>query len=139
MKPPIETVRVSTKGRETLIKIKKNTGLEHWNEVCRIALCLSLADPSIPQKPEKIGDRSIDMEWKTFVGSFHEEFAAVIALKGHKEGIDLSKKETLSEYLRSHLERGISRLKNTKNISTLGNFLWNLSSREVDMKLPIDS
>ncbi len=119
MKPPIETVRVSAKGRETLIKIKKNTGLEHWNEVCRLALCLSLSDPTIPQKPAKFGDSSIEMEWKTFTGSFQEELTSLIVLRAQKDGIDFSKKETLYEYLKSHLERGIIALQNVKYILSL--------------------
>lgn len=119
MKPPIETVRVSAKGRETLIKIKKNTGLEHWNEVCRLALCLSLSDPTIPQKPAKFGDSSIEMEWKTFTGSFQEELTSLIVLRAQKDGIDFSKKETLSEYLKSHLERGVIALQNVKYILSL--------------------
>lgn len=119
MKPPIETVRVSAKGKETLIKIKKNTGLEHWNEVCRLALCLSLSDPTIPQKPAKFGDNSIEMEWKTFTGSFQEELTSLIVLRAQKDGIDFSKKETLSEYLKSHLERGVIALQNVKYILSI--------------------
>lgn len=117
MKPPIETVRVSAKGRETLIKIKKNTGLEHWNEVCRIALCLSLSDPTTPQKPEKIGDKSIEMEWKTFAGQFQEEFACLVMSRSTKDGVDFSKKEALAEYIRAHIERGITSIQNISKIT----------------------
>jgi len=119
MKTPIERFRVSIKGRDILIKLKRNTGLEHWNEICRVALCRSLATPTAPQKPNKTGDSSIEMDWKTFAGEYHEEFAALILLRANQDGIDLTKKEALAEYFRAHLERGIANMQNTKSISTL--------------------
>ena len=123
MKPPIENVRVSTRGREILIKVKKHTGLEHWNEVCRIALCRSLSDPTSPQKSARMGDSSIEMEWKTFAGSFQEEFASLIVFRAQRDGIDLTRKEALAEYFRSHLERGIISLRNAKSLIELHEML----------------
>lgn len=123
MKPPIENVRVSARGKEILIKVKKHTGLEHWNEVCRIALCRSLADPTLPPKFAKMGDSSIEMEWKTFAGPFQDEFAFLIVFRAQRDGIDLTKKESLAEYFRSHLERGIISLWNAKSLIELHEML----------------
>ncbi len=119
MKPPVEHVRVSNRGKDILIKIKRRTGLEHWNEICRVALCCSLANPTLPPSLEKTGDSSIDMDWKTFAGSFQEELIALTLLRAYKDRVDIIGKETLGEYFRSHLERGIITLQNVKGISTL--------------------
>jgi len=119
MIPPVEHVRVSNRGREILIKLKRHTGMEHWNEICRIALCQSLANPTLPPKIEKTGDSSIDMDWKTFAGPFQEELTALIILKAHKDRIDVDRKEALGEYFRAHLERGIASLQNTKYLIDL--------------------
>ncbi len=119
MKPPVEHVRVSAKGKDILIKIKRNTGLEHWNEICRIALCRSLANPTLPPKFERSGDSSIDIEWKTFAGAYQEELAALIIIRAVKDGVDTSKKEMISEYFRSHIERGISEIQNLKTLTIL--------------------
>jgi DNA sulfur modification protein DndE len=119
MKPPIDYVRVSAKGKEILIKIKKRTGLEHWNELCRIAICRSLSNPTPPPTSAKIGDNSIDMEWKTFAGPFQQELAALTVFRAHQDRIDLSRKDSLAEYFRAHLERGITSLQNAKEISDL--------------------
>lgn len=119
MKPPIEHVRVSTRGKEILIKIKRQTGLEHWNEICRIALCRSLANPTPPPKPTKIGDSNIDMEWKTFAGAFQEELSALTILRAKKDGIDILKREDVADYFRAHLERGITSLQNIKQVNEL--------------------
>jgi len=119
MKPPVEHVRISAKGKEVLIKIKRRTGLEHWNEICRVALCQSLANPTFPPKVDKAGESSIDMEWKTFAGSLNEYLIGVIIYKASKDGIDLSKRDALADYFRSHIERGIMSLQNIKHLQEL--------------------
>lgn len=121
MKPPVEHVRVSAKGKDILIKIKRNTGLEHWNEICRIALCRSLANATLPAKLDKILDSAIDIEWKTFAGAYQDYFAALITLKAKADGIDLSSKEHISDYFRAHMERGIISIQNAKSIHELFN------------------
>lgn len=119
MKPPAEHVRISSKGKEILIKIKRNTGLEHWNEICRVALCRSLSNLTSPPKNDKPGDSVIDIEWKTFAGAYQDELTALIILRAQKDGIDLSKKDALADYFKCHLERGISILQNVKSLSFL--------------------
>ena len=117
MKAPVEHVKVSAKGREILIKVKRITGLEHWNEICRMALCRSLAIPSSPTKRSKTEDSNIDMDWKTFAGQFHQEFAAITIMRAHKDKVNITNKAELAEYFRDHLERGIYSLQNIKNLS----------------------
>lgn len=119
MKPPVEHVKVSAKGKEILLKVKRHTGLEHWNEICRVALCRSLANPTPPPILGKVVESSIDMDWRTFAGSLQTELAALTAFRAQKDGVDLSKREALGEYLRAHLERGIAGLQNSKSLSTL--------------------
>lgn len=119
MKPPVEHVRVSAKGKDMLIKIKRNTGLEHWNEICRIALCQSLANPVVPAKLERTGDSAIDIEWRTFAGIYQLELAALVYVRAVIDDIDLAKKDALIDYFRNHLERGIISIQNLKNVSQL--------------------
>jgi len=119
MKPPVEHVRISTKGKDILIKIKRRTGLEHWNEICRIALCRSLANPTPVPKICKVGDSSIDMDWKTFAGNYQEELSALIIIRAKKDGIDSLAKEHISEYFKAHLERGIFSLQHIRFIREL--------------------
>lgn len=119
MRPPVEHVKVSSKGKEILIRVKRHTGLEHWNEICRVALCRSLANPTPPPKRAKTGDSNIDMDWKTFAGALQAEFAALILLKAKKDGVDLNSKIEMSEYFKDHLERGIFGLQNLKTLNSL--------------------
>ena len=119
MKPPVEHVRVSAKGKDILIKIKKRTGMEHWNEICRIALCRSLANKNPLSNIDKVTDSSIDMDWKIFAGVYHYELSSLILYRAQKDGVNLSKKDAISDYFRLHLERGINSLQNIKNITDI--------------------
>lgn len=131
MKPPVEHVRVSAKAKDLLIKIKRNTGLEHWNEICRIALCQSLANRNPPQKFEKELDSNIDIEWKTFAGDFSNEISALFWQRVSREAINIADKSAVSFYFKSHLERGISSLQNVKSLNDLLNYIITSSSSAV--------
>lgn len=122
MKPPVETVRISTRGREILIKVKRKTGIERWNEICRLALCRSLANPSKPPKNPKVWDSAIEIEWKTFAGELGPDFAALIRLRATKDKVDTSKKDAVADYFRAHLERGIASLQNTSSLNSYLSF-----------------
>lgn len=119
MKPPIEHVKVSARGREILIKIKRATGIEHWNELCRIALCKSLAIQTPPPKRAKTEDSNIDMDWKTFAGKFQQELSALIICRAQKDNINTQNKNELADYLRDHLERGILDMHGIKSLINL--------------------
>lgn len=112
MKPPVETVRISSQGREILIKIKRRLGIERWNEICRVALCRSLANPTKPARPRNGWDSAIEIEWKTFAGDLSETFSALAIARAHNDKVDLDKKEVFADYFRAHVERGIQSLQN---------------------------
>jgi DNA sulfur modification protein DndE len=115
MKPPVETVRISSQSREILIKIKRRLGVERWNEICRVALCRSLANPTKPVKPKIGWDSAVEIEWKTFAGDQSETFSSIILIRAKKDKINWEKKEEFADYFRSHVERGIQSLQNIKN------------------------
>ncbi len=119
MKPPVETVRVSQRGREILIKLKRNTGLDQWNVLCRWALCASLMRDSKPPKIKGIEESNIEMGWKTFAGGMSENLIALVRLRAESQGVDFKSETAMAEYFRAHLERGISNIQNTKNIAAL--------------------
>lgn len=120
MKPPVETVRISSKSREILIKIKRRLGVERWNEICRVGLCRSFANPTKPTKPRGGWDSAIEIEWRTFAGEHSDVFSALTLIRADKDGIDSSKREEFTEYFRSHVERGIQSL---QNVATFEDYL----------------
>jgi DNA sulfur modification protein DndE len=105
----IETVRVSEKAKIQLITLKRRTGIQNWNVLCRWALCASLAEKSEPPNEEIPSDSSIEMTWKTFTGGEEELYIALIQLRATKAGLPLER-EIVNKYFRLHLHRGISYL-----------------------------
>lgn len=117
MKPPVETVRISERSRDILIKLKRKTGIVHWNVLCRWALCSSLANSSKPvvgPSPES----NVEMSWKVFCGPLAEIFPALLAVRAQKDRVPTSK-EARAQYFRSHLERGIGQLTGLKDLPAL--------------------
>lgn len=120
MKPPVEIIRISSQGREILIKMKRRLGIERWNEICRIALCRSLANPITPKKPRNGWNSVIDIDWKTFAGENSETLSSLVLVRAHQDGIDIKKKDLISDYFRAHIERGIGSL---QNVTTFADYL----------------
>jgi DNA sulfur modification protein DndE len=110
----IEHVRLSEKAKQQLITLKRRTGLENWNVLCRWAFCLSLAEPSIPPHEDIVTDSSIEMTWKVFAGEHHHIYEAILLKRIYMDcgGVD---EKNISYYFRLHLHRGISYLLNQVN------------------------
>jgi len=105
----IETVRVSEKAKIQLITLKRRTGIQNWNVLCRWALCVSLNERNEPPHEVIPSDSSVEMTWKTFTGGEEEVYLALIQLRANEVGIELNK-ESINQYFRLHLHRGISYL-----------------------------
>jgi DNA sulfur modification protein DndE len=103
----IETVYLPQKNKDQLIKLKRATGIQYWNVLCRWALCLSLADKTIPsQVAASSNEHAIEMSWKVFGGQEQDLYSALIIERCKQDKMKLEK-EVLSLQLRSHLHRGI--------------------------------
>ena len=105
----IETVRVSEKAKIQLITLKRRTGIQNWNVLCRWAFCLSLSEKSEPPDEDIPADSSIEMTWKTFAGGYEEVYLSLLKIRANKAGITLEREE-LIRYFRLHLHRGVSYL-----------------------------
>jgi len=114
----IETIRLSEKERKQLITLKRRTGIENWNTLCRWALCLSLAEPSRPPIEAIPSDSSVEMSWKVFGGSQADVYLAILRQRARNEEIDLSNSGELP-YIRIHINRGLSYLCNTSGTSNI--------------------
>jgi DNA sulfur modification protein DndE len=101
----IETIRISVQGREQLSRLKRYTGIEHWNVLCRWAFCVSLAEPTRPPETKQKSDSAVEMTWKTFGGPYAEIYWALLEERCYREGISLEQ-ERLAEQFRLHLHRG---------------------------------
>ena len=115
----IETVRLSEKARNQLISLKRKTGLENWNSLCRWAFCLSLAEISVPPSEEIPSDSSVEMSWKVFTGGHEQLYWGLLLLRASRDRVPVER-EALLKYFRLHLHRGISYLNGSTTLRTIG-------------------
>jgi DNA sulfur modification protein DndE len=105
----VENIRLPQQCRDQLIRLKRITGIENWNVLCRWAFCLSLAEKSAPPGGKLPANGTIEMSWRTFAGEFSDVYHALLLQRAHEEKIQLTK-DLLSDLLRAHLIRGIGLL-----------------------------
>ena len=111
----IERFRISKQGREQLIRLKRFTGVETWNVLCRWAFCVSLAEEGVPPETRQKNDQAMEMDWQTFGGSAHEIYLGLLKQRCLKDGIELTD-ENLVEAFGLHLHRGLGYLSADKNL-----------------------
>lgn len=103
----IDSIKLSEKQKQQLIRLKKKTGIENWNVLCRWALCLSLADNTVPPIEEIPSDSNVEMSWKVFAGEYADVYLAVLREVFQKQCAHLDG-VNFSEFVKLHLNRGIS-------------------------------
>lgn len=123
MKPPVETVRISQQGRDQLIKLKRATGIEHWNTICRWALCVSLREPTLPVRSiSSHADGGVEITWRIFAGDLSEVLTVLVYARAIKDSVDVNDAVALGANFRDHVHRGLGYLasgKDTSNLSEL--------------------
>ncbi|MFO0760867.1 MAG: DNA sulfur modification protein DndE [Byssovorax sp.] len=105
----LDRIQLSQQAKDQLLKLKRTTGIKHWNVLCRWAFCTSLAEPSAPPPAKIPADSNVEMTFKVFGGTEHELYLALLKARCHKDGL-ATDDETLSTQLRLHLHRGIGYL-----------------------------
>jgi DNA sulfur modification protein DndE len=118
----IPDIRLSQQAKEQLIRLKRVTGLKHWNALCRWALCTSLADPSPVAARKAPSDSSVEMSWKVFGGAWAEVYEALLRARCERDGVS-TEPESLSRQLRLHIHRGIGAMTADKRIRDIGSLL----------------
>lgn len=103
MAPP-RTVRITNRGKDQLITIKRRTGLEHWNVICRWALALSLKEETAPPLLDQSGDSNVEMSWDVFTGGQRNLWQAVVIQRFLEEP---GGHDSFAGFVRAHIHRGI--------------------------------
>lgn len=118
----LEHIRVSERGRDQLVRLKRPTGIQQWNVLCRWAFCVSLADPSIPTPTKIPSDSSVEMTWKVFGGACDELYMALLKERCKRDGLGTSD-EVISTQFRLHLHRGIGILAADRRLRNIGDLV----------------
>ena len=118
----IDTVRVSQRGRDQLIKLKRITGIQNWNVLCRWALATSLADPTVPLVRDVKTDSNIEMTWKTFGGPWADLYLAHVTMRASDE-VGSTNAEDIEKVFIAHLHRGIGYLAGSPTLRSIADLI----------------
>jgi DNA sulfur modification protein DndE len=103
----IDTIKLSEKQKQQLVRLKSKTGIENWNVLCRWALCMSLAEDSTPPVEDIPSDSNVEMSWKVFAGEYADVYLAVLREAYQKQSTHLVAVH-FSDFAKLHLNRGIN-------------------------------
>ena len=115
----------SQRAKDHLIKLKRLTGLQHWNELCRWGFCVSLAESTPPSRGSDSPESSIQMSWHQFGGEYHAIFTALLKERCKQDGLEIND-ATLTQQFRLHLHRGLSYLASDRDIKNIADLLGRL-------------
>ena len=90
----IERVKLTATAKQQLITLKRRTGIEHNNVLCRQALNFN---------------GGLEIDWKVFAGDAADTYLNLLAVKAKQEKGEVTQ-ETIRATLTSHVHRGLSLL-----------------------------
>lgn len=105
----MERIRLTGAARNQLVTLKRRTGIEHYNALCRHALCLSLANPSVPPAEAFDYAGGIDIDWRTFTGGQEALYYNLLVARLVVDGERVAEGSVRDALVR-HLHRGLSYL-----------------------------
>jgi len=109
----VDRIRLTAAAKNQLISLKRKTGIEHYNVLCRHAFCLSLKNPSIPPNENFNFSGGIDIDWRTFSGGQDILYLNLLLMRLHVDGIS-TEDATARHVLHLHVHRGLSYLASKK-------------------------
>lgn len=113
----VKQIRLSSKAKEQLIRLKAKTGIQQWNILCRWGLCLSLSEPTPPTNIDYPADSNVEMSWQVFGGEFQDLIEALVIQRCIDDGLECNEMMYAKQF-RLHLHRGISYLSGTNYIKS---------------------
>lgn len=115
----MERLRLSGAARNQLITLKRRTGIEHYNALCRHALCLSLANSSTPPNEAFSPAGGIDIEWRVLTGGQDSLYYNLLTVRLLEEGVKPTQ-DAVRKAALLHIHRGLSYLVSRPEKDLLG-------------------
>lgn len=100
----LNRIRVSEEVDQRLRSLKAKTGLTP-NLLCRVGLCLSLREPTIPNPDDYKESSAREFNRYTLTGQWDGLFIALLKERCHQDGLPLP--DCLEDQFLAHLNRGV--------------------------------
>ncbi|WP_176051381.1 DNA sulfur modification protein DndE [Burkholderia sp. BCC1644] len=123
----IERVKLTAIAKNQLIALKRKTGIEHNNVLCRHALCLSLANPSIPPEESFNFAGGLEIDWRTFTGGNEGVYHNLLVVRLLRDQIQPAP-NSIRQALLLHLHRGLSYLASRREDDLLSELARSLAT-----------
>jgi DNA sulfur modification protein DndE len=105
----MDRIKLNASAKNQLVTLKRRTGIEHNNALCRHALCISLANPSVPPLEAYSFGGGIEIDWRTLTGGQDALYLNLLAVRIISEGKKVSE-ELIRQTFVQHVHRGLSYL-----------------------------
>jgi DNA sulfur modification protein DndE len=119
----IKQIKLSSQGKDQLVRLKSRTGIQQWNILCRWAFCISLAEESPPSPVDIPADSNVEMTWTVFGGDYHELYMALLKERCLGDGVDISDDSAVNRQFRLHLHRGLGYLSTPGRINSIADLV----------------
>lgn len=102
----IDRIRLTAAAKNQLSTLKRRTGIEHYNSICRHALCLSLENSSMPPSEDLNFAGGLEIDWRTLTGGNEDLYVNLVlsSLSCSGSGEEVEVKDILVR----HIHRGLS-------------------------------
>jgi DNA sulfur modification protein DndE len=110
----LDALRLDEAATNRLRTLKRRTGIETRNVLCRWALCVSLAEESIPHANFVDDKKILDISWDIFAGKMASIYLGLLVERCKKEGLEITR-SNLNHVLSQHVHRGIGYLLSSKS------------------------
>jgi DNA sulfur modification protein DndE len=105
----LDALRLDEAAKNGLTTLRRRTGIETRNVLCRWALCVSLAKDSIPRENLVGEKKELEISWDIFAGKAASVYRALLVERCRKEGLEITR-TNLNFVLSQHVHRGIGYL-----------------------------
>lgn len=105
----MDRIKLSASARNQLATLKRRTGIEHNNVLCRHALCISLANPSIPPDENFSFGGGLEIDWRTLTGGQESLYTNLLIVRLLSDGKKITE-EAIRQTFLLHVHRGLSYL-----------------------------
>lgn len=123
----MERVKLTATARNQLATIKRRTGIEHNNAICRHALCISLDNPSVPPDENFAFAGGLEIDWRTLTGGQDDLYTNLLIVRLLSEGKRVSE-DSIRQVFLLHVHRGLSYLMSRRDDDLLVEMARTLTS-----------
>jgi DNA sulfur modification protein DndE len=105
----MERIKLNASARNQLAALKRRTSIEHNNALCRHALCISLANPSVPPDETFSFSGGIEIDWRTLTGGQDALYHNLLVVRLLSDGKRITEDAVRQTFVQ-HVHRGLSYL-----------------------------